>query len=115
MRNDIGAYGKIIVLIACLFMLFAAFVISMTSCGSSDSGKSYYPPNDPEWEQKVSPVVQRDCGPCHDGKNQPKFVSGQQFKLSAARAKIEAGQMPPPPKTVSDQDRAILLGYLKGA
>lgn len=63
----------------------------------------------------VKPVIARNCAGCHNGSTHPlRFDSGAKFRASKAKAKLTGGLMPPPPKTISDEDKRALLAYLGG-
>jgi hypothetical protein len=62
----------------------------------------------------VAAIIQTDCAGCHDGSKEPLLTPKATFLVSPAKAKLQAGQMPPPPKTISDSDKATLLAYLGG-
>lgn len=69
-------------------------------------------PADPAFD-KIKPTIARACGRCHNGVKHPlNFLAPGVFKGSNAKARIEAGTMPPPPATLTEIDKADLLGYL---
>lgn len=67
---------------------------------------------DPAFEA-IRVDVDRECGRCHNGTVHPlAFRSGDVFKNSKARARIEGGTMPPD-KTLGPDVKERLLAYLK--
>lgn len=69
-------------------------------------------PADPAFE-KVKATVAAKCGKCHNGATHPlDFAKPGVLKASRAKARIEAGTMPPPPGSLTELEKADLLGYL---
>lgn len=68
-------------------------------------------PADPAWAN-VSAIIGRDCAGCHNGSEEPAFTSGAVFRASPAKDELTSGGMPPPPNTISDEDKQALLSYL---
>jgi hypothetical protein len=94
-------------------LLIMALAFLVYGCPQSD--QTAYEPSpapDSQWTQTIQPIVYNDCGPCHDGVQQPAFTSGAQFKASGAKDKLQNNLMPPPPKTIPAADKATLLSYL---
>ncbi len=95
-----------------------ALALTLTACGSSDADygdKAPAPPPaaDPEFAA-IQPVIERACGKCHNGTVHPlRFTSAAAFKGSKAKARLTAGTMPPAPATISAEDKAALLAFLK--
>lgn len=92
-------------------------VLVAFSCGkhhSDDDAAGPAPaPSNVAWEQ-VQPVVQANCGGCHDGvKHKPKLDSADAFKHSASKKMIVSGKMPPKDK-LKDADKDLLLSFLGG-
>lgn len=84
-----------------------AILLLLVGCGPVD------PPGfDPAFA-KVQPVIQANCGSCHNGSFQFAFTSASQFKASKALDELTTGGMPPPPNTISPSDKAVLIDYLK--
>lgn len=87
-----------------------------TSCGDSDgygdkpSPPAPQPTGDKAWDA-VADVVARNCAKCHNGSNQPLLGPKATFLASPVKAKVSAGLMPPPPATLTDADKKILLDY----
>lgn len=71
------------------------------------------PPPDAKWDA-VKALITANCDKCHTGAGLPAFDSAAAFKTSAAKARLTAGTMPPPPATISAADKAELLAYLGG-
>lgn len=115
--------------------LIGLAMLAMVGCGSSGSG-SYAPPppapapapaptptpsptptptpgNKPT-DAQVTAIIQKDCGGCHNGSQEPSLLPLTTFKSSAALSFLRAGQMPPPPKSISADDKASLVAYLGG-
>ncbi len=87
---------------------------TFTSCGSSkkdDAPETPKPAPTQAWLD-IKPVVQAQCGKCHDGVKQKAFDSAAAFKGSKALLKIEAGAMPPSGQIDADA-KAKLIAYLK--
>jgi hypothetical protein len=98
-----------------------ALGFTLTACGSSGDGgygggdnKPAPPPaDDPEFA-KVQPLIEKNCGKCHNGTTHPvKFDTAAKFNAGKAKARLTAGTMPPPPATISADDKQALLAYLK--
>lgn len=100
-------------------IVLALVVVLLTHCGgSTDSGYGSQPsppapPADTTWTQSIKPLVDANCGGCHNGTTEPAFTSGAQFKASQAKAKIESGAMPKG-KTLDPDVKTKLLAYLNG-
>jgi mono/diheme cytochrome c family protein len=90
--------------------------LTLAGCGGSSKPEEAEAPRaapDPEFAA-VLPVVEKNCGKCHNGVKHPlKFDSAAKLKGSKAKARITNGSMPPAPATISEADKATLLGYLK--
>lgn len=93
--------------------------LALSACGSSDGGyggdNAPPPPPaaDPEFAA-VQPVIEKACGKCHNGTVHPlRFDTAAKFKAGKAKARLAAGTMPPPPATISAEDKQVLLAYLK--
>lgn len=82
----------------------------LIGCGSKAKDPSPQP-KDPEFDQ-IAGIVQSECGPCHNGSNQRQWNQFN-FKLSAAANRIKQGTMPPPPRTLSEENKTALLAYLE--
>lgn len=95
-----------------------------TSCGEPKDPDVEYqpapqgppaPPAPDDGFAAVKPLVDANCGKCHDGvKQTPKFDTAAAFKGSKAKARLMAATMPPAPATISASDKAKLLAYLGG-
>ncbi len=97
-------------LIALLVMFFA-----FTSCGSSkkDNAPETPKPAPSQAWLDIKPLVQAQCGKCHDGiKQKPAFDSAAAFKGSGALKRLEAGTMPPG-GNIDPEAKAKLVAYLK--
>lgn len=101
-----------------LFIISIAMLIGvlLSGCGTESSSEppapTPPPPADPAFDE-VKPVIQRNCGKCHNGSyHSLKFDTAARFKGSKAKLKITDRSMPPPPNVMSDQDRQKLLAYL---
>jgi len=102
-------------------LLFCAIVVLALGCSNGDDGyQSPAPvpppasvPADPQWAA-VAAILATNCRPCHDGTKQPLLTPAATLKASSALAKLKAGTMPPPPKTISAADKATLIQYLGG-
>lgn len=98
--------------------LVASVLVSCGGGGSGygDNGSQPAPTGDPAWDN-VAAAIAANCGGCHapgNAKGLPVFSTGAAFKASKAQAKLTAGLMPPPPKTISSADKQTLLAYLGG-
>lgn len=72
------------------------------------------PPADPSFAD-VKPVIDRNCGKCHNGSVHPlKFDTAAKFKGSKAKARIANNTMPPAPAVMSAEDKGKLLAFLEG-
>lgn len=99
-----------------LFGLTVLCALQLVSCSHKDddvqaSAPTPSPPADPQWAA-ISQLIAKNCGTCHNGTVEPAFATGAVFKASAARAKLQSGEMPPAPRKISDEDKAALLAYL---
>lgn len=106
-------------LLTCITTLFALSTAGCGSGGSDGYGGSPAPTTpppqeDPQWTNTINALVQKDCGKCHNGTKEPAFTSSAQFKASQAKAKLQSGEMPAAPATISAADKATLLAYLGG-
>lgn len=100
-------FGKMV-----MCVVIAALGWMCQSCGNLSNDYDEPPAqSDPEYD-KIAPLVARNCGGCHNGSNQKAFTAAR-FKSSAARARLKNGSMPPAPATISQDDKALLLAYLK--
>lgn len=98
-----------------LVALFLAIGWCLVACGGPETDYDYGdetpPPADPAFVA-VQPVVDRECGRCHNGSVHPlKFSSGAAFKGSKAKARIGNGTMPPD-RALKPEDKQALLDYL---
>ena len=101
-------------------LILATVIILAAACG--DGGGAYgdgggddggQGPDDPAYAE-VKPIVDRECGKCHNGSTHPlRFPNGAAFKASRAKARIANGTMPPGGGLKPD-DKAALLAYLGG-
>jgi uncharacterized membrane protein len=92
---------------------FGLVAFLLASCGPSQGTGTQTPPaayNDPQFAA-VQPVIQRNCGDCHNGGRLPAFNSPEAFRGSAAKAEITSGSMPLG-RAMSAADKAVLLAYL---
>lgn len=111
-----------------MLLVLKAFCLAMVavvivSCGGGGGGYGSEPApappkptGDAQWDAAAKAIA-ANCAGCHspgNAKGLPVFDSGAAFKASKAKAKLTAGLMPPPPKTISDADKALLLAYLGG-
>lgn len=86
------------------------------SCGPSNGGSQPAPttpsqPADPAFAA-IQPIIQRNCGDCHNGRKEPAFPDGATFKASQSKQELQSGSMPLG-RAISAADKAALLGYLK--
>lgn len=99
-------------------LVIAAVAFVLVSCGDGGSYDSRapakpQPTGDAAWD-KAALVIAANCAGCHDGAKEPLLTPAATFKASPAKAKLSAGAMPPPPRTISAADKAVLLAYLGG-
>lgn len=97
-------------------MVVGIVVCLASACGGQSDETSYQSPppsNAPTWDQ-VAAVIQSDCAGCHNGTKEPMLTPEATFRASPVKAKLQAGAMPPPPKTISDADKNLLLAFLGG-
>lgn len=96
------------------FMLALSFAIALHSCGPAPLPEAATPPpaaGDPAWAA-LAPTVQKDCGTCHNGSEEPAFPSGAAFRASTAKARLVAGSMPPAGHALPAADKTAMLDYL---
>lgn len=97
-----------------------AVLVTLASCGQKNEvvvptpAPGPVPPPVVVTFDQVAPVIAANCGPCHNGDEEPAFTSAAVFKASSAKGRIKAGTMPPPPRTLSAGDKATLLSFLGG-
>lgn len=60
----------------------------------------------------IKPLIDANCGKCHNGTKEPAFDTADKFKASKAKARLGAGTMPPAPATISAADKQKLLAFL---
>lgn len=63
------------------------------------------------WD-RVAAILGKNCASCHNGIKQPLLVPASVFKASQSKAYLISNAMPPPPKKISEADKAVLLDYL---
>lgn len=99
-------------------LMILLVVLMLPACGVESKSKDPEPPTKPPvadkaWDE-LKPLVQENCGSCHNGTVHPlKFDTGAKFKASKSRAKLEARLMPPPPRTISEDAKQKMLQYLR--
>jgi len=100
--------------------LLLFIIVVLVGCSNADDGYQSPAapppasvPADPRWAA-VAAILATNCRPCHDGTKQPLLTPAATLKASSALAKLKAGTMPPPPKTISAADKATLIQYLGG-
>jgi hypothetical protein len=59
----------------------------------------------------VATIIKADCAGCHNGTQQPLLTPEATFRTSPIITKLSSGQMPPPPRTIADADKAALLAF----
>ena len=60
----------------------------------------------------VKPVVQDECASCHNGVTHPLNLQVEaNYAQDKVKAKIESNAMPPPPRKLKPEDKALLLSY----
>lgn len=100
-------------------LLCVLAIAILTSCGSAtrDADPSPQGPPaapDPAWDT-VKPAVARACGGCHDGAKHPLDFHKKAVLLGVrakAKARIEAGTMPPAGSLITTADKEAILNYL---
>ena len=103
-----------------MFILIATFMM-LVSCGSD---APYEPTPTPTptptpipgtqltWDD-VKTKVAGNCGNCHNGIVQPlNLNSAATFKQAKVLKRINEGSMPPAPRTLNGDDKALLVKYL---
>lgn len=99
-------------------LLFCLLFLGLSGCGDSGGygggGPEPEPTPDTPAFVAIKPVVERACGGCHNGQVHPlKLDTEARWKGSKARARLEAGTMPPGGR-IDAGDKAALLAYFKG-
>ncbi len=97
-----------------LATLLCQLIFYVSSCGDSypDESAGGPPVSDPAYAA-VAPIVNKNCGTCHNGSTHPlKLDSGA--KLKAAAGRIRNGSMPPAPRKLTPDDKTKLLEYVEG-
>lgn len=90
-----------------------ATVVALQSCGQPTEGGGDKPP--PQTGNggasdfaSIQPVIQRNCASCHDGSNQKPIDSAA--RMSAAKAQVRSGKMPPGGR-IDPADKAAILSF----
>jgi hypothetical protein len=60
----------------------------------------------------VAAILGKNCASCHNGIRQTLLVPASVFKSSQSKSYLISNSMPPPPKKISEADKAVLLDYL---
>lgn len=97
-------------------ILCALLLVLPAACGDGGGGYDDAPPqdDDPAWLE-IKPVVDANCGGCHNGSTHPlRLDSKQAFRSAKVRTRITNGSMPPAPRKLAEADKAALLAYLEG-
>lgn len=102
-------------------LIWSSIAWVMVACGSDYSGSGYEQPAptptpspspEPKGFAAIKPVIDRDCGGCHNGRVHPlKFDSEAAFRGSKAKARILNGSMPPN-GPLAPADKKALLDFL---
>ena len=91
--------------------MFIFFLLSVINCGGSGNNPQPPYPIDNGFLRIKSTIV-KNCGGCHNGKWRRQWTPAN-FRYSEAASKIKSGAMPPPPRTLTEDDRDLLLEYLE--
>ena len=76
--------------------------------GNGDAGGG-----DAESFASLKPVVDKNCGGCHNGSVHPlKLDTEAAFRNARVKARIAGGTMPPPPARMSTDDKQRMLSFL---
>jgi mono/diheme cytochrome c family protein len=97
---------------AMVFLLgFAASALAV-GCGSYESDYSEPPPPPPGKPEPEDATFKAECGSCHGpGGQSPRIETAAQARVTNAKARIQAGTMPPN-KRLSAETKATLVGAL---
>lgn len=93
-------------------MQYLLLLAVLTACSVEPPHEEEQEPADPAWDA-IRPVVTRNCTKCHNGTIHPlDFSKKAVFKSSKAKARLQAGTMPPAGNVISKEDKDKLLKYL---